>query len=334
MTPNLFPNLVPNSAFRLGIDLMGADLSPEHILKAATSLPLDFYSNLTLVFFGSEEAMRLLHQYGKEISNIAFRVCPEVIHMKENPLSAIREKKESSLVRGIQSLKTHEIDAFISCANTGALIASAKAVIDTFAGIARPALLTEFPSHNGYVAMLDVGGSVESTSSQLLQFAFLGASYAHIVGAIERPRLALLNIGEEAIKGTDELKACWQKLKGSNDLPFDFVGNKEPKDVFTRQADVFVTSGFAGNIFVKTAEAVSSYVLDVVAAKVPTLNSSELIDEGRGAFLCGAKELIVKCHGNASISAIQRALVHAKHLLEIGAIRSIDNFVMQYTSLM
>jgi len=324
--------MTPSSAFRLGIDLMGADSSPEHILKAATSLPLSFYSELTLVFFGTEEMMRLLHSHGKEISNIAFRVCPEVIHMKENPLSAIREKKESSLVRGLQSLKTHEIDAFISCANTGALVAASRAFIDTIPGIDRPALLAEFPSHNGYVAMLDVGGSVDTTAAQLLQFAFLGASYAQIVGKNERPRLALLNIGEEAIKGTDELKACWQKLKQTNDLPFDFVGNKEPKDVFTRQADVFVTSGFAGNIFVKTAEAVAGYVLDVISAKTSSTNQLELLDEGRGAIFCGAKELIIKCHGQSSTSAIQRSLIHAKELLEAGALRAIEKFVMQYTA--
>lgn len=324
--------MTPSSAFRLGIDLMGADSSPEHILKAATSLPLSFYSDLTLVFFGTEEAMRLLHQYGKEIPNIAFRICPEVIHMKENPLAAIREKKESSLVTGVLSLKNHEIDAFISCASTGALMAAGKAFIDTIPGILRPALLTEFPSHNGYVAMLDVGGSVEPTSTQLLQFAFLGASYARIVGAIERPRLALLNIGEEALKGTEELKACWQKLKQTDDLPFDFVGNKEPKDVFTRQADVFVTSGFAGNIFVKTAEAVAGYVLETLAAKQALPNQTELLDEGRGAIFCGAKELIIKCHGQASTSAIQRSLAHAKQLLEVGANRAIEKFVMQYTA--
>lgn len=326
--------MAPSSAFRLGIDLMGADQSPEHILKAATSLPLDFYSGITLVFFGTEELMHLLHQYGKEISNIAFRVCPEVIQMKENPLAAIREKKESSLVRGIQSLKMHEIDAFVSCGSTGAIIAATRAHIDTYPGITRPALLTEFPSHNGYVVMLDVGGSVESTTAQLVQFAFLGAAYSTVVGAVNRPRLALLNIGEEAIKGTEELKACWQKLKATNDLFFDFVGNKEPKDVFTKQADVFVTSGFAGNIFVKTAEAVASYVLEVLSAKMATLNVGGALDEGRGAFLCGAQEIIIKCHGQASSTAIQRAMIHAKHLFEVGAIRLMENFVKQCTAVL
>ncbi len=233
---------------------------------------------------------------------------------------------------GIRQLKEGKISAFISCANTGALLAVTRTTLDTFQGITRPALACTIPAHNGDVIMLDVGGNVDSSVDMLLQFALLGASYSHAFMKVARPKVALLNIGEEASKGTQELKDALSALKLAESEYFEFIGNKEPYDVFTRQADVFVTNGFNGNLFVKTSEAASRHILGCLLQKYPDIELKGLISEGSGAMVLGVKELVIKCHGASSIQAIQQALMHTKELIKQKAITQMQAFIAQITN--
>lgn len=311
--------------FTIGIDLMGADVPPNHILEAVVSLPPDFYSDLSLVLFGTQEQLVLVQKYRAQIPALSLTVCPDIVRMDENPLHIIREKKESSLRVGVCALKNEMISAFISCANTGALVAVVRRELEALQGISRPALACHVPTHKGDVVMLDVGGNVEASSDMLLQFAKLGAGYAKSVLGIEHPKVALLNIGEEALKGTQELKGAASIF--SECSYFEFVGNKEPYDVFTRQADVFVTNGFSGNLFIKTCEAVSRYMLGTLGKKYPELSFSDIVGEGTGAIVLGVNKLVIKCHGAATQNAIQQALLHTKQLVKQDVISKIQSYL-------
>ncbi len=304
------------AAYSIGIDLMGADVPPDHILEAATSLLPDFYSNVSLVFFATEEVQRPV--------GANFVVSPDVVRMDENPIHTLRERKKTSLAIGIHALKEGTIQALISCANTGALLALTRVYLETFSSITRPALMCEVKSQNGYVAILDVGANVEASNELLWQWAKLGASYLHTVRDVAMPKVALLNIGEEEIKGTQDLKSAYSYFSEHPSDGFNFIGNSEPYDVFTGQADVFITNGFSGNLFLKSCEAASRFTLEKVQHKYPDLSLLDMREEGHGALVLGLKQLVVKCHGKSSVKAIQQALIHTKTLLQEKALSKIE----------
>jgi glycerol-3-phosphate acyltransferase PlsX len=286
--------------FVIGVDLMGADIAPHHILNAILALPADVFSDLHVVFFGSEILTLPPH--------MSVELCPDVVSMDENPLKAIREKRASSLMCGIRALKDKKISAFISCANTGALLAGVRTELKCLPGIQRPALACLVPTLENDVLLLDCGANVEASPQHLVQFAELGTAFMRTYQGIKRPKIALLNIGEEEQKGTHELKSALTLLQEAENDTFEFVGNKEPYDIFARKADVFVTNGFSGNLFLKTSEAVTRFL----QKKYPEL---EPIAEGKGALVLGIEPLVVKCHGAASSTAIQQAFIHTKQLL-------------------
>lgn len=299
---DLFLQKKRKAHFRIGIDLMGAETPPSLILEAATSLSSDFYHSCSILFFGTQEALPIK----KSRMPHSFCIAEEAITMQDHPLKALRKKKKSSLVMGMAHLRDGSIDAFISCANTGALVAASQLLLGTMEGVERTALLIEVPTKKGHVVILDVGASLESSKEILLQHALLGSIYAKEVLGKKRPKVALLNIGTEPFKGTDALQGAF-KLLSTKKLPFTFVGNKEPDAIFKHEADVFTTGGFAGNIFIKTAEATAAFV-----------QSRQQLSEqmGRAAVLIGVPKLVLKCHGASSAVSLQNALLQAKELLE------------------
>ncbi len=308
---------------KIGVDLMGADVPPSHILEAISCLDPGFYQDVSLLFFATTEVAPLFDNFQKKIRNSSLQIVSDVVTMQDSPVKALREKKGSSLFVGIRSLKEGTISGFLSAANTGAMLAATRHELDPMPAISRPALLCAIPCDTGDVVMLDVGGNVEASTESIIQHAKLGAAYASVVYGINRPKVATLNIGEEVLKGTQELKSA-VSLLSSQTLPFDFVGNKEPYDVFSRQADVFVTNGFSGNLFLKTCEAVSGYIFSSIHKKYPELVFSDIIDNDQGAIVLGVKQLVVKCHGKASQEALRQALIQTKHLLQIDALAKIS----------
>ncbi len=181
--------------------------------------------------------------------------------MDDDPLIAVRRKKDSSLCQGLQYLKEKKIDAFVSAGNTGALLFAAKTTLKTLKGIDRPALLALLPTKKKEVAVLDVGANLSLKPDHIVQFAQMGIAYQKSRG-IENPIVGLLNIGIEAKKGTPQLQEAYLKLDAMNrDQPF-FAGNIEGKDVFHGNIDVLVTDGFTGNVFLKTAEGIAAFILE------------------------------------------------------------------------
>ncbi|MGE5195827.1 MAG: phosphate acyltransferase PlsX [Anaerolineae bacterium] len=316
-----------NSHPRVGIDLMGGDTSPELLLEAVVGFAQEFEEKTLLTLIG---APAVLSQIALPPS-ISSRPAPDVILMDDDPLLAVRRKKESSLCIGMSMLAKKEIDAFISLGNTGALITSATLCLPMLPNIKRPALLTLIPTKSREVAVIDVGANTSYKADHLVQFAAMGIAYQKSRG-ITHPKVGLLNIGSEAQKGTPELREVYQKLQllsrdFSSDHPI-FIGNVEGREVFRSEIDVLVTDGFTGNIFLKTAEGIGSLILDLLEEYAkedysPHLKAALSILQHRlhyaqypGAILCGVEGIVVKCHGNSPPEALINSIKGATRLVE------------------
>lgn len=308
----------------MGVDLMGSDTPPEELAAALLELREKKFSHEFLIFASPEVLRALEEELPSSFSCIA---CSESIEMGDDPLRAIRQKKEASLCKGIDYLAEKRIDAFVTAGNTGALLLAAKTKLPMISHIDRPALLTLLPSHKNEVAVLDVGANLTLKSHHILQFAAMGIAYQKSRG-IEHPTVGLLNIGTEAIKGTPQIREAYAKLETLNRTRPIFLGNVEGKDVFQGNIDVIVTDGFTGNIFLKTAEGVASFILQELEERAfecsPSFRTEissfkkQLYTTGHpGAILCGVDGIVVKCHGDthpthfiASIQAAARLVEH------------------------
>lgn len=253
---------------RIVVDAMGGDHGPSVVLDGAVQAAREFGVLVTLVgpreelerrlgsLVGSDEAARL----GLEVAD-----APEVIEMGELPLPAIRRKKRSSIMVGLERVRDGQGDAFVSAGHTGAVMAGATLTLRRLRGVERPALAALLPSASGRFVLVDVGANVEVKPSHLEQFAVMGSCYLRAATAVDRPRVALLSIGEEASKGNELIRQVHRDLREG---PVHFIGNVDGKDVFSGEADVIVTDGFTGNAILKTCESLMSNVSQFVAERI------------------------------------------------------------------
>lgn len=239
--------------------------------------------------------------------NVSFEVVATFIAPDEDPLVAIRRKKDASIPVGIKQLANQELDAFVSIGNTGALIAAATLMLKKSPGISRPALVASLPTKTGTVAVIDVGGNLNATAEQLFQFAELASENWRHEHPGQLPRVGLLNIGTEATKGTPSLRQAHTLLQGETSR-WNFIGNIEGRDVFEGRVDILVTDGFTGNVFLKTSEGIAALIFDRLEGEHPL---KPLFDytEYPGARLLGIEATIVKCHGASSPQALQNGLL-------------------------
>ena len=313
----------------IGIDLLGGDFNDtSHLLATLHALYEEGSAPFCLTVFALPDMAPAIEAFrlGKNLpqNNLQTVLTDEVIAMDDDPLRAIRQKKNASMQLGVRLLKEKKIDALISTGNTGALIASAKMLLPTLAGIPRPALLTLLPTQKEPVAVIDVGANVECTPLQLVHFAKMGIAYQKSRG-VEKPNVGLLNIGTEETKGRRELRETYQLLQEFNHEDAPFIGNIEGKEVFTGNIHVLVTDGFTGNIFLKTAEGISSFILEtmrrnktLVPFSKPLLQRLEdelYAAESPGALLCGIDGIILKCHGDSNPNALARTFRSACSLI-------------------
>jgi glycerol-3-phosphate acyltransferase PlsX len=310
---------------RIGIDLVGSDTPPDQLADAVLLFLKEKSEPAQLTLFATEEVF-VHSQFPPEVT-----LCPvaEVIQMDDDPLTAVRHKKNSSLCIGMQKLKEFELDAFVTAGNTGALMASAALTLPMLPGIEHPALLALIPTKEHPVAVLDVGAGVHVKAEALFQFALMGIAYQKARGN-PQPKVGLLNIGTEKQKGTPELRKAYQLLQHLSPV---FVGNIEGRDVFHGGIDVLVTDGFTGNVFLKTAEGIAAFILDQLQnlgpmASIPLMK--EMVEKLRrrlhyaeypGAILCGVDGVIVKCHGASSSKALLSSIK--------GAIRLTNHFFLE-----
>ncbi len=324
---------------RLGVDLMGSESSPKVFFSALSQATQELSDGDTVVAFATAEVADQFQgspaSEGCVSHRLQFEVCEQIIEMDDSPLTAVRRKRESSMVRGITQLRDAELDAFISAGNTGALIASGTIMLPMLPGVERPALMALLPTRQGYVAVVDVGGNVSVKPQHMLQFAKMGAAYLRSRTAGRPPRIGLLNIGEESKKGTPEAQQAYEVLEeacrntsADDRHAMEFMGNVEGREVFQGKVDVLVTDGFTGNIFLKTSEGVSHFILDYLQDAfaedpdhrldnvIKTLQGIVDYDEYPGAIVSGVDRILIKCHGCSSARAIRKGILGARDLLQ------------------
>lgn len=312
---------------KLAIDAMGGDHAPEVIVKGAEAA-IQKFSDLELVLVGKEEAIR---EYLQNDERITILHTDEVITSEDEPVRAVRRKKQASMVVAANEVKEGRADAIISAGNTGALVATGLFVIGRIPGIARPALAPTIPTVDGKgFLLLDVGANSDAKPEHLLHNAYMGAIYSEKVRGITRPRVGLLNIGTEEEKGNLLTKKAYELLKDSD---LNFIGNVEARDLLEGVADVVVTDGFTGNMVLKTMEGTAASVMRMMKtaltaslkAKVgaalilPQLKGiKKMMDytEHGGALLAGIKRPVIKAHGSSDAKAIVNAIRQARDMVK------------------
>lgn len=326
---------------RIGVDLMGSDSSPSVIFDAVIQALDKLDPSLKIIALATKPVIAELESRAKsslfpdKLARLVYFPAADFISMHDEPLTALRQKKGSSIALGIRLLKKKQIDAFISAGNTGALIASATISLPKLPGITRPALLAVLPTQTGSVAVVDVGGNVSTKAHHLLKYAYMGAAYQKCTAGIEVPKVGLLNIGAESRKGTSVVRQAYQLLveacshpNDSHETPYmDFLGNIEGRDVFHGKVDVLVTDGFTGNVLVKTSEGIADVIFEYLMealhqhplpALQKTLNSLQSLfhyAEYQGALLCGIDGIVIKCHGHSNTKAIFNGIKGATNMI-------------------
>jgi phosphate acyltransferase len=240
---------------KIGLDIMGGDYAPEATVSGAIMAYHELPSSVQLVLIGDEDKIKTeLQKHNFDSAKFAIIHCTENIGMGEHPTKAFSQKPNSSIAIGFHLLKEGKIDGFASNGNTGAMLVGSMFSVKTIAGIIRPCITTIMPKLNGSLGLLlDVGINADCKPDVLYQFAVLGSIYAENVYGIKKPKVGLLNIGEEPEKGNLVAQAAHALMKDTKD--FNFIGNVEGRDLFDDMADVIVCDGFTGNIVLKQAEA-------------------------------------------------------------------------------
>ncbi len=311
----------------IALDGMGGDHAPGEIVKGALE-SLAAFNDIDIHIYGDEQAMA---PYLEQHERLKVVHCTERIEAEDEPVRAIRRKKDASMVRMAQAVKDGQVGAGVSAGNTGALMAAGLFIVGRIEGIERPALAQALPTIDGEgFVLLDLGANADAKPSQLGQYALMGSIYAEKVRGIKNPRVGLLNIGSEEGKGNELTKAAYDVLKN---LPINFIGNVESRDLLTGAADVVVTDGFTGNMVLKTIEGTASsffaMLKEVYMTSMKTKVSAALVKselgglknkmdyaEYGGAGLFGLNAPIIKAHGSSNARAIYNAVRQARTMLE------------------
>jgi len=323
-------DLAPLATVRIAVDCMGGDHGPVVTLPACRSF-LDKHPRAELVLVGSAQALVA----ASALPRSRVVVATEVVTMDDPVEVALRKKRDSSMRVAIRQLKgegdaSAAADACVSAGNTGALMAVARYLLKTMDGIDRPAIAAVLPhARDGFTTVLDLGANVDCTPEQLVQFAVMGSALVTSVDGKAEPSVGLLNIGEEAIKGSDTIKRAGELLRAAAASgQINFHGNVEGNDIYKGTVDVVVCDGFVGNVLLKTSEGLASMLTDFIreeftrslAAKLSGLIAmgalrrfKRRVDPRRynGAALLGLRGLVFKSHGSADAYAFEAALTRA-----------------------
>jgi glycerol-3-phosphate acyltransferase PlsX len=309
--------------YRIALDAMGGDHGLSVVVPAALNA-LKQYQDLALILVGDETQINAALEQHKALStpNLHVHHASQVVQMDESPAVALKNKKDSSMRVAINLVKAGEANAAVSAGNTGALMATARFVLKTLPGIDRPAICTAIPSMHGHTHMLDLGANVDSEAEHLYQFALMGSELVKAIDNKANPKVGLLNIGQEAIKGNEQVKAANALLQG---CPLNYIGYVEGDDIYQSDVDVVVCDGFVGNVALKTSEGLAKMVSAQLKAgysanlftKLAALVSLPVLKAFRrkfdprrynGASLLGLQGIVVKSHGGADSLAFANAI--------------------------
>lgn len=331
---------------------MGGDQGPLVTISSAV-MAINYLPSLHLILCGDESIIttelarfNISKQDLAQHTQLSIYATTEVVAMDEKPAFALRTKKNSSMRKALDLVSEGKAQACVSAGNTGALFSMAHFVLKTLPGVERPALISSLPTHDDdkHVFMLDLGANVFCDSHVLYQFGVMGSVMAQQVDNIPKPRIALLNMGEEAIKGSDHIKQAALELSANHQI--NYVGFIEGCDIFSNKADVIVCDGFVGNVALKTCEGVARLVYQkskslfsqnflvklltpIIKPSLKKMFKTMNPDQYNGASLIGLRGIVVKSHGNANSNAFFSAIMEAVKEVERQVPEKIKNSLEQ-----
>lgn len=305
----------------IALDVMGGDHGPQVVVPAALNF-LRATQDVALILVGKEEQITKLIPAGVLGDRLSIRHATQEVAMNELPSKALRQKKDSSMRVAIDLVKSGEAHACVSAGNTGALMATARFVLKTLPNIDRPAIMTSVPSMTGSTHLLDLGANVDCTAQHLFQFAVMGSETVTAVEGLAAPKVGLLNVGAEEIKGNEQVKGAHELLARSS---LNYIGYVEGDDIYLGVVDVVVTDGFVGNVALKSSEGLAKMIrhfltenfnrnwltrLSALAAMPVLKRFRRKFDPRRynGASLLGLRGIVVKSHGSADVLAFENAI--------------------------
>ncbi|MGM0863580.1 MAG: phosphate acyltransferase PlsX [Bacillota bacterium] len=323
---------------KLAVDAMGGDHAPKEIVLGVKRA-LSEFNDIEVILYGDENQIK---QYITPVDRLTIVHTDEVIEATDEPVRAVKRKKNASMVLMAQAVNNGEADACISAGNTGALMTAGLFIVGRIDGIERPALAPTLPTLDGKgFLMLDLGANVDAKPEHLLQYAIMGSIYAEKVRGIINPRVGLLNIGTEDKKGNELTKKTFQLLK---DAPIHFIGNVESRDLLEGPADVVVTDGFTGNMVLKTIEGTALSVFSMLKKTFTASTKNKLAaglvkndlkqmknmldyTEYGGAGLFGLKAPVIKAHGSSNEVALYNAMRQAREMVKHNVSNTIKDAI-------
>ena len=316
---------------KIALDAMGGDYAPLETVKGAVEA-LAATDDIYLYIVGKEDAINdELQKYEYDKKRVEIVPADEVIETAEPPVMAIRQKKNSSMVKALYLVKDGTCDAFVSAGSSGAILVGGQLIVGRLPGVERAPLGAMVPSETGRFLLFDCGANVDARSQQLEQFAKMGSIYVENVLGIKNPRVGIVNIGAEEEKGNLLVKETFPILKECKDI--NFIGSVEARDILSGMADVVVCDAFSGNIILKTVEGVADVLVRKIKEGMMTTTRSKVgallvkpalkntlkmfsVEEYGGAPLLGLKGLVVKTHGNSKAIEIKNSLLQCKTFKE------------------
>lgn len=316
---------------KVALDAMGGDNAPGEIIRGAIDA-VHMRQDIQVILVGQQDVIKQeLSQYAYDEKQILIRQASEIIETAEQPVMAIRRKKDSSIVVGMNMVRQGEADAFISAGSSGAVLVGGQVIVGRIKGIERPPLAPLIPTEKGVSLLIDCGANVDARASHLVQFAQMGSIYMEHVVGVRNPRVAIVNIGAEEEKGNALVKETFPLLKECSGI--NFVGSIEARDIPQGVADVIVCEAFVGNVILKLYEGLSSTLIGVIkkgltstlkskigaALALPALkNTIKSFDasEYGGAPLLGLNGLVVKIHGSSKAKEVKNAVIQCVNFKE------------------
>ncbi len=308
----------------ISIDGMGGDHAPRIVVEGLERFAQS-HANLRFLIHGDEAQLKpLLEKAPTAAPRVTIRHTDKSVAMDAKPSQMLRQGKGTSMWNAIESVKSGEAVAAVSAGNTGALMALSMFILRKVEGVHRPALVASWPTRKGVTAMLDLGADIAADAGQLVEFAIMGVAFARAVNGVKNPKVALLNIGEEELKGHESIREAARMIRTSN-LPFDFRGYIEADKIGSADIDVIVTDGFTGNIAIKTAEGIARMISDMLkdafksgpiamlgaALAMPALKQFRSKMDPRkvnGGVFIGLNGVVVKSHGGTDAVGFAQAI--------------------------
>lgn len=330
----------------IAVDAMGGDFGPRVTVPAAFTCLLS-NSELRLTFTGDQAAINAALPANASDFENRYQIVhtTSVVEMDEQPSSALRNKKDSSMAEALKLVKSGQASACVSAGNTGALMALGRSLLGTHEGIDRPAFISEIPTLNDHCHVLDLGANLDCTPRQLYQFALMGSIVSRAVDDCEHPRVGLLNVGHEAVKGNELVRETAELLASQDHL--NYIGFVEGDAIFSNQADVVVCDGFVGNVALKTSEGLAKMIRQLLIKTMkqnlwtrlvglmisPTFKKlSKQIDpkNRNGASLLGLEGIVIKSHGNADQQSYCQAIKRAIREVETDVPQLVRDSVLKH----